>query len=452
MTQLEISAADFKKLKSHFKKSTEQVAFLFCVSDGQNNFTAKETYMVPPEGLVYESEYHSELTDEELSKVLKYAFQKGFSLCEIHSHPFSTTDTKFSPSDKDGFTEFVPHVWWRLKGRPYLAVVFGQNSLDGLAWLKNPHNPEPLDLIKVGKENICPTGITYAELEANKVEQERYARQEAFFGQEGQSRLKALRVSIIGVGGLGSHIAQQLAYLGVQHFALVDHDRVSGNNLNRLIGASAKDVGKFKVDVSKRLIRSIQEEAEVQCTYSGLFCTEAFDQIAASDFVFGCVDEDGVRLVLLEACCVFQKPYMDLATDVPDENTYGGRIVFTGLGKGCPRCRGELDDQEIDWYFSTSEQRKEKEKIYGVRKRALGESGPSVVFLNGVVASAGIGEFATYVNPSLRPPIPYLVYRGNMGILTKPADKPAPDCYFCETLWRQKEKSDVYRYAKAKTS
>jgi hypothetical protein len=83
-----------------------------------------------------------------------------------------------------------------------------------------------------------------------------------------------------------------------------------------------------------------------------------------------------------------------------------------------------------------------------MRKRALGDTGPSVIFLNGVVASVGVQEFAMYINADLRQPIPYLVYRGNMGILTKPTEAPHPNCYFCNAIWNGKMKSDVYRFAK----
>ena len=237
--------------------------------------------------------------------------------------------------------------------------------------------------------------------------------------------------------------------MGVRKFVLIDHDRVDGSNLNRLVGATEKDLGEYKIDIAKRLIESVQTRSDMKRIPEGLFSRAALDEIQKSDFVFGCVDEDGVRAALLEACCVFKKPYIDLATDVPDETAFGGRVIFTGIGKGCPKCREELNDEEIDWYYSTPEQRKEKERIYGVRKRALGDTGPSVIFLNGIVASVGVQEFATYVNPTLRQPIPFLVYRGNMGILTKPTEAPRPDCYFCHILWNGKLKSDIYRFAQS---
>ena len=70
---------------------------------------------------------------------------------------------------------------------------------------------------------------------------------------------------MIGLGGGGSHIVQQLAHLGVQNFVLYDDDRVDaeGTNLNRLVGATLKDseAETLKVDVAERLIRGLNPNA-----------------------------------------------------------------------------------------------------------------------------------------------------------------------------------------------
>lgn len=55
---------------------------------------------------------------------------------------------------------------------------------------------------------------------------ERFDRQILLFGEEGQEKLAAATVAIVGVGGLGSHVVQQLAYLGIRRFLLVDGERV----------------------------------------------------------------------------------------------------------------------------------------------------------------------------------------------------------------------------------
>src|SRR3990172_1864785 len=87
----------------------------------------------------------------------------------------------------------------------------------------------------------------------------RYHRQELLFGREGQAKLEACKVGIVGLGGLGSHVAQQLAYLGVLSYVLADKDRVSESNLNRLVGACDEDANicRLKVDVADELIRTV---------------------------------------------------------------------------------------------------------------------------------------------------------------------------------------------------
>lgn len=63
-----------------------------------------------------------ELNHETRAKIIKKAHDNQASLIEFHSHPFPYP-AEFSLADLNGLKEFVPHVWWRLKGRPYMAIV-----------------------------------------------------------------------------------------------------------------------------------------------------------------------------------------------------------------------------------------------------------------------------------------------------------------------------------------
>ena len=71
---------------------------------------------------------------------------------------------------------------------------------------------------------------------------ERYARNIGLIGAYGQRRVEQTRVAIIGYGGLGSHLGQQLAYLGTRDFVVVDGDIISESNLHRLAGAVPADI------------------------------------------------------------------------------------------------------------------------------------------------------------------------------------------------------------------
>src|SRR5258707_14879597 len=128
----------------------------------------------------------------------------------------------------------------------------------------------------------------------------RYSRNEALFGPEGQAKIAATKVTIIGVGGLGSHVAQQLAYLGVQMQTPVDFDLVTSSSMNRLVGAVDTDVAAKtkKVVVAKRMIAAINPGAIIEPVDAKVDTPEAQAAIAAADVVFGCLDRGLPRLKL----------------------------------------------------------------------------------------------------------------------------------------------------------
>jgi molybdopterin-synthase adenylyltransferase len=255
----------------------------------------------------------------------------------------------------------------------------------------------------------------------------RYSRQEALFGEAGQQRLTATRVAIVGVGGLGAHVAQQLAYAGVSDFLLADPDTVSVSNLNRLIGATPSDAAWRlpKVRVTARMIRAIQPRARVRAVQSG-------GVLAERDVLFSCVDDDRVRLDLTSACAAARIPFFDLASDT-GEGWYGGRVLFSGSGERCPWCMDLLDRDGLR--EESDAQRAERDAIYGVARGALQGTGPAVVSINGVVASLAVSEFLKW-RTKLAAPVGLVTYRAEHGSVRVSADRPRSDCYYC-TAWQR---------------
>ena len=129
----------------------EEVAFLFAYTERTGEaivFKLAEWFPVGADGFLLQSGYHLELTDEVRARAIKRAHDLGASLIEAHSHIFHGV-TRFSSSDRSGFEEFVPHVWWRLRGRPYMALVVSPSGFDALAWIEDPKKPEYVDGIVV---------------------------------------------------------------------------------------------------------------------------------------------------------------------------------------------------------------------------------------------------------------------------------------------------------------
>jgi hypothetical protein len=160
---LELPDKAYVGLRTHLLSSdagVEQAAFVVAEPFSERTGLRLEYltwWPIPAEGYVHQSRYHIELADEIRASAIKKAHDLRASLIEFHSHPFAAW-AEFSCSDRTGLEEFVPHVRWRLKGRPYAAVVMTPSNFDGLVWAMDDTTPELLNGISLGRQLLRPTG------------------------------------------------------------------------------------------------------------------------------------------------------------------------------------------------------------------------------------------------------------------------------------------------------
>lgn len=439
---LTLSPKEHRDLLAHLlppDSSLEQAAFLFCTSrkiDDTLVFSAVGIELLGPSEFEAQENDYIELTNACRSRLIKRSHTLSASLVEVHSHPRSKK-IAFSRSDRTGLRETVEHMRWRLNGRPYIAVVVAPSGFDALVWSDGPV-PGPLAGIRVGKALHEPANASLGGWD-------RFDRNERLFGKDGQERLRNTRVAVIGVGGLGTHVVQQLALLGVGHLDLIDHEELSQSNRNRYVGVWHGDPipGSKKVDLGRRLANLIDPGVGVSVVRDRFPSATALNALRNADYVFGCVDSDGVRFVLNEACLSYRKPLLDLASDVPEPGCYGGRVAFVG-DKDCLVCRKVLDPTEVRRAHSPQSARENEAAVYGIDQRALDEAGPSVVSLNGVIASLGVTEFMAAVT-GIREPYPHLDYRGDQGTIRR-RKFPENDCYYCNNVRRKGDAAGIDRY------
>jgi molybdopterin-synthase adenylyltransferase len=209
-----------------------------------------------------------------------------------------------------------------------------------------------------------------------------------FSAPDAEQILADARVAIIGMGGGGSHIAQQLAHLGVGHFRLIDPQEIEASNLNRLVGATVQDVAQKtpKVHIAERLIRSIRPWAEVKVAQTEWQLAD--DLVKDAHVVLGCVDGYRQRMYLESAARRFGLPYIDIGMDVTrlgnGQHAVAGQMILTMPGRPCMRCLG----------FLTQERLEREENDYG-------DAGinPQVVWTNGTLASLAVGAFVRLITP-----------------------------------------------------
>ena len=119
---------------------------------------------------------------------------------------------------------------------------------------------------------------------------------------EGQEKLLAARVLIVGLGGLGSPVALYLAAAGVGHLTLVDHDRVDLSNLQRQIAHKTSAIDELKVISAARNIAELNPDTCVEAIDHQLDGDELIQTVSRSDVVLDATDNFEARYATNDAC------------------------------------------------------------------------------------------------------------------------------------------------------
>jgi hypothetical protein len=164
-TELNLPAGAYEDLVAHLlpgDTQNEQAAFLFARARGTDRGVALDVIdsaKLAASDFAVQAPDYLELADPTRARLIKRAHDLDASLVEMHSHP-GPWDAAFSPSDLRGLSETVPHMWWRLKGRPYAAIVIAPSGFDALVWLNGPSFPQELHSLTAGSQILVPTNIT----------------------------------------------------------------------------------------------------------------------------------------------------------------------------------------------------------------------------------------------------------------------------------------------------
>lgn len=139
-------------------------------------------------------------------------------------------------------------------------------------------------------------------------------------GIDGQARLAASNVLIVGAGGLGSPVSLYLAASGVGHITLVDDDAVDLTNLQRQIAHDTASLGENKAASAARRMAAMNPEIEVVPLAERLAGVGLASRVAAADLVLDCSDNFATRHAVNRACVQHRKPLVS-----------GAAVRFDGL-------------------------------------------------------------------------------------------------------------------------
>ena len=173
------------------------------------------------------------------------------------------------------------------------------------------------------------------------------------WGTRAQGDISRLRVGIVGLGSVGSIVAEAMARIGVADITLIDPDRVEEHNLDRLMHATESDIGRTKVELVEREIRgrSTSEQVQVVSLSRSVHERPAYEAAIDCDILFCCVDRPAGRDVLNYIAYAHLIPVIDGGVEIQTLNgilhSAHWRAHLIGAHRQCMRCNGQYNTSMV---------------------------------------------------------------------------------------------------------
>lgn len=384
----------------------------------ERTFVARELQEVPDHAYLERTRTGASLRPEFCTGIANRARAVGAGILLAHTHVGESPLEGFSDTDDRGEGPLAEYFGRRLGGHANFTAVVTPNKIHvrqlGAGALHN--------VALIGRSVIQATPIPGESSDMHD-------RQVRAFGHAGQAALADLRVAIVGLGGTGSVVAQQLAYLGVSNFLLMDPDSIEITNLNRLVGATPGSIGRSKVAVACENVTTINPRADCTLMQEDVVKHGVAEALKLADFIFCCTDSMASRAVLNQFAYQHLIPCIDMGIGIGTRDgaiSYiAGRVQMLSPGLPCLVCTDKLDADQVRFEMLSESQRAADPYIKGV---AVPQ--PAVISLNSTMASTAVTMFLAAVT-GIPSAARMLTYDGMLGTVRAVAMRPRQRCIVC---------------------
>lgn len=312
----------------------------------------------------------------------------GLAYLAVHNHG-SDRQVEFSQVDLDSHERGYPALLDIGRGVPVGALVYGKRSVAADIWLPGGSRRT------LGSYRIIGHQVSrlYAQPCRDGESNTEHDRQVRMFGTAGQRVLRASRVAVIGLGGVGSLVVEYLARLGVGNLVLIDPDQIEGSNLSRVVGATRVDVeaGQLKTQIAVRHVREMAVDTVLEPIAGDVARPSVAQVLRNCDFIFLAADSMRARLVANALAHQYFIPVVQMGAKIRrrddgqlEDAMCAVRHVRPGVG--CLWCNSLIDPTQLAIEAKSDSER--KSQAYGVQ-----EPNPSVISLNAVAAAHAVNDF-----------------------------------------------------------
>ncbi|TAM80974.1 MAG: ThiF family adenylyltransferase [Acidobacteria bacterium] len=337
---------DFERLTGHlFRSENEEAAYLLCgmsTAPNETRLLVREVIPVPATEIDESSQLHMQIQQPSFLRPIKGAAERGLCFVFAHSHP--PTVPEHSPQDDRTEESLFRTAYNR---------IHNENAIHGSMVFSSKEKPVGRislpDGTRVPMERIRVVGRRFRfamDVSRTNIRLNFFSRQILVFGDELQKLLRHLTIGIVGMGGTGSAVAEQLVRLGVGRIIAADAETLEDSNVTRVYGSHVRDVGAGKVELLRRHAEAIGLGTIVEGIAGNITDQAVARRFRECDVIFGCVDRERGRAILTQFALQYLVPVFDLGVKVESEGgdvkAVEGRITTLLPGAACLFCRGRI--------------------------------------------------------------------------------------------------------------
>jgi len=375
----------------------ERAAYLLCGLSrtlGETRLLVRQVISVPDEDLLAQSDNHLSIPASSFLPVMKRADREQACFVLVHSHPSDKPD--HSAQDDQEEPGLFRTAYNRISTKDALhasLVVSGPAMVQGRIWLDGD-GTSPLEVIRIIGRRIrfIPYGGLFGEVDSSF-----HDRAVRAFGPDLQPLLQSLTVGVVGAGGTGSSVTEQLIRLGVGHLTVADGQTLERSNVSRVYGSETDDIGTSKAVLMGRLARHLGFNTHVEVIKRPITYQSELKKLRDCDIIFGCTDDQWGRSLLSLLSIEYCIPVFDLGVKIDSQDgvirSIPGRITTLMPGLPCLYCRRHITAEGV-----AAEQLQElaPEEANARRREGyipeLPDAEPAVIAFTTATAALAIGE------------------------------------------------------------
>ena len=395
---LSIQESHYEALTAHLfpDRKFERAAYLLCSlsrSLGETRLLVQEIIPVAAEHIDDSSDQHMTIDQPSYLRALKKAARGHQCFVFVHSHP----DNYPRHSSKDDKTELplfrTAYVRIHRDDAVHASLVLSDPRRPiGRVWLRN-QSTAPIDRIRV----IGNRFRFYDDAHEAAADLTMFSRQIAAFGEAFQELLGVLHIGIVGLGGTGSAVCEQLIRLGVAKLTVCDPQTFESTNINRVYGSRMPDDGTEKAAIAERQAANIGLSTDLVPLKGAVTEVLIARELKHCDIIFGCTDDEWGRAVLTRIAAYYLIPVFDMGVQIDSDNGHiksvRGRVTTLIPGSPCLFCRGIVtaDGIEAEVLSKTNQGEYEKRRREGYIPELPGTA-PAVIMFTSTVAASAVCE------------------------------------------------------------